>query len=118
MAATSIVMERSMMDKDVLDDILGHCAPIGKKNMKWPLTFKIAISNRRIKFTTIEDELLLRMTCEDAGFAATKSYIQALATAALLKASIAAARILISLATPETSMSSTLAVGVVLAQAF
>ena len=115
-AVASIVMERSAVDGGVLDMIMGYCAPVGNKHLKWPTTFKVAISSSRIKFTTTEDKLLLRMTNEDHGFAATKSYLQALAKIQELKGVIGAADLLLSLATPKDLNTTLAAARIVLAQ--
>jgi hypothetical protein len=94
-------MERQAMSRLVLDEILGQCAPVGNKNMKWPATFYIHIRDDVLLFTRSEatdnsSQLLEMRADEDAGFEATRAYILALVGIQSLQGSIAAEQILLA----------------------
>lgn len=94
---STMLFERSTFAKEVLEEILGYCTPVGKKGMQFPEQFKVLISKTSIKFQTTENVHLLSVRQgRDHGFEYLHAYVHSLYIICQLRSSIMAAQIVLA----------------------
>lgn len=78
MSAPALLVRKSDIPKTLRDELLGQCAPVDNKDIKWPSTFHIEPSATCIRFTTEDGKEMFEITDDQYGFYATHAYFSLL----------------------------------------